>query len=261
MADFPDSIYNLREIENQPGVTYDAEKKSTIFAEDIEGIAGEVTAIETTLGTNPEGDFTNVKERLDSNSNDLDYLIDSPNLVAFATLGSQIKEICFRGDIPNNTMNLVDNQAFYVAVQSSRTQTFTGVAFCQTTQGVYTADQNCKVALYFYGGGYLTKVAECANDGTLWKNASNTFVKKAFTTPFVAQRGLYYIGILYNSSAQTTAPAIARQGQFQSSVFAGYDFTSNNKICGTVAGQNDLPTTQLLGSILGSTTLPWLALY
>lgn len=47
MADFPDNVYELRDIENLPGLTYDVDKKNAIFAEDIQGIADEVTAIET----------------------------------------------------------------------------------------------------------------------------------------------------------------------------------------------------------------------
>lgn len=49
MADFPDDIYSLREIQNLPGIEYNVDKKTAIFAEDIQGLADEITAIETYL--------------------------------------------------------------------------------------------------------------------------------------------------------------------------------------------------------------------
>ena len=49
MADFPDSIYSPRDIENKSGVSYVAAKKTVIFAEDVENLNNEVVAIEDFL--------------------------------------------------------------------------------------------------------------------------------------------------------------------------------------------------------------------
>lgn len=65
MADFPDNVYELRDIENLPGLTYDPDKKNAVFAEDIQGIADEVTAIETALGT----DLSEVQDMIDASIN------------------------------------------------------------------------------------------------------------------------------------------------------------------------------------------------
>lgn len=46
MADFPDTVFNLRDIENLPGITYDATNKKALYAEDLQNIAAEITAIE-----------------------------------------------------------------------------------------------------------------------------------------------------------------------------------------------------------------------
>lgn len=46
MADFPDTVFNLRDIENLPGITYDADNKKALFAEDLQNIAAEISAIE-----------------------------------------------------------------------------------------------------------------------------------------------------------------------------------------------------------------------
>lgn len=47
MADFPDTIFTQRELENLPGIEYDADKKKVIFAEDLQALGDEITAIET----------------------------------------------------------------------------------------------------------------------------------------------------------------------------------------------------------------------
>lgn len=66
MSDYPTSIYDQRVIENVPGVVYDAAKKTRIFAEDVQEMGDEITAIETTLGTNPQGAFSDVDARLNA---------------------------------------------------------------------------------------------------------------------------------------------------------------------------------------------------
>lgn len=49
MADYPDSVFSPRDKENKSGVVYDADKKTVIFAEDIEKIDAEIVAIEEDL--------------------------------------------------------------------------------------------------------------------------------------------------------------------------------------------------------------------
>ena len=61
MAKYPNEIYEPRPKENRSGVTYDPNKKTVIFAEDIKALDDEVKAIETELGTNPRGNFDSVK--------------------------------------------------------------------------------------------------------------------------------------------------------------------------------------------------------
>lgn len=64
MSVFPGGIFSQRTLENVTGVVYDAAKKTKIFAEDLLGLGDEVTAIEETLGVNPQGDFDTVAERI-----------------------------------------------------------------------------------------------------------------------------------------------------------------------------------------------------
>lgn len=46
MADFPNDVYELRDLENIPGQEFDADKKTVVYAEDIAGLGAEITAIE-----------------------------------------------------------------------------------------------------------------------------------------------------------------------------------------------------------------------
>lgn len=64
MADFPTSIFSQRTLTNAPGQTFDPTKTTRLYAEDIQQLGDEVTAIETILGENPQGDYSTVSERI-----------------------------------------------------------------------------------------------------------------------------------------------------------------------------------------------------
>jgi len=66
MATFPSGIYSPRTKENKPGISYDADKTTVGYAEDVTKLDEEVVAIETELGTNPKGVWADVKARLDA---------------------------------------------------------------------------------------------------------------------------------------------------------------------------------------------------
>lgn len=61
MADFPTTIFTPRTTANQPGISYDPTKTKIQFAEDYSLPAAEIAAIETILGTNPQGAYATVK--------------------------------------------------------------------------------------------------------------------------------------------------------------------------------------------------------
>ncbi len=63
-ANYPGSVYSPRTKENKAGVVYDSAKKTIGYAEDVVKLDEEVVAIETELGTNPKGSFSDVKSRL-----------------------------------------------------------------------------------------------------------------------------------------------------------------------------------------------------
>lgn len=66
MADYPNTITDPRVVANKPGTEYDAAKTTRLFAEDHNGLADEIVAIETELGTNPKGEYDDVADFLNA---------------------------------------------------------------------------------------------------------------------------------------------------------------------------------------------------
>jgi hypothetical protein len=66
MADYPNAVYEPRTKENKTGVVYTPAKTTIGYAEDITKLDDEVVAIENELGTNPKGNFSDVKARLEA---------------------------------------------------------------------------------------------------------------------------------------------------------------------------------------------------
>jgi hypothetical protein len=52
MADFPDNIFAQRALANLPGLSFDPSKKQILYAEDMQMLGDEVSAIENALGAN-----------------------------------------------------------------------------------------------------------------------------------------------------------------------------------------------------------------
>jgi hypothetical protein len=138
--------------------------------------------------------------------------------------------------------------------------TITGVKFYQMTAGSYTADQTNQVGLYSYSGGTLTLVASSANNANLWTGTANTYITAAFSTPYVAAAGQYFVGFVYNSSAQTVAPAIRTAGSLDNSNLQTMDFTNSAKLYGRATG-NALPSSLLMSSLTEDSSRPWFAIY
>lgn len=170
----------------------------------------------------------------------------------YQALGSAIKAasvgINYQNDVALTTFTLTDGRCQYFAVWLDQAATITGVGFYQRTQGVYTADQTNQVGLYTYSGGTMTRVASSTNNGNLWKAASNTWVKEPFSSTYSASAGLYFIGFVYNSSAETTAPVISAGRAVNTSNEMTMDFTNSATISARKIGTS-LPATQTMATI------------
>lgn len=148
-----------------------------------------------------------------------------------------------------NTLTLTDAAFYAMAIFIPKDMTLTGVKFIQRAQGSYTADNNNRLGLYSYSAGTLTLVASCANDGNLWKGTADTLITVPFSSTYAASRGVYYVGFLYNNSAQTTAPSLVGFGAPSNFVFSSMDFTNSAKLCATLSAQTDLPASTTMAAL------------
>lgn len=139
--------------------------------------------------------------------------------------------------------------------------TITGVKFYQANTASYTGNNYNGVGLYSYSGGTLTLVASSTNAASFWINTINTWVTKAFSSPYSAPAGVYYIGMMYSFSSQTTAPQTIA-GSTANVGFATMDLTNSAKISAVSAtGQTVLPSSIAMSSINSTTNVPLIYLY
>jgi hypothetical protein len=160
------------------------------------------------------------------------------------------------------TLSMPDARMYVVAVWLSEARTITGVGWLQQTAGNYTADATNQIGLYTYSGGTLTLVASSTNDGDLWKGSANSMQKKAFSSTYSAQPGLYFIGMVYNSSAETTAPQIRRvTSAAPHPSFYNFDFTNSSKISGLIDAQSSLPGSIAMSTITTNSNMVYAFIY
>ena len=191
----------------------------------------------------------------------------SENVIrTYQALGSNIiAEACGfpYGKITTSATALTDGQITFIALDYFQTaRTVTGVLWYQSVLGNYTADNNNKIGLFSYSGGTLTLVASCANDGTLWKTfASNTVGSKAFSSPYSAAAGQYFVGYIYNQNTQITQPQLAGKANLLSTVVQTFNFTNSAKLVGFVSGQTDFPATQAMSGVTALINDIWIGVY
>jgi hypothetical protein len=136
---------------------------------------------------------------------------------------------------------LVDGSVRMFALELEKDTTLTGITFFQSVQGVFTADNNNKVGLYSVSGTTATLVASSANNANVFKGTSDSRVSENFTTPYAATAGLYYVVALWNTSANTTTPALFSVTGNTAQQFMG--LTNDLSLAYSVASQTDLPAT------------------
>jgi hypothetical protein len=157
----------------------------------------------------------------------------SPLLV---TTGNALADAAIRGDL----------------IYIEKNATINGVWFYLQTSGVFTGDQVNSIALYSISGGTATKIAETANDPTIWTGTANAWKNVAFATPVAVTKGDYYVTFLYNNSAQTTAPGLGG-GPALFNAAVGSLFPNSVRTSFTLAAQTTQPSTITLSSTSATT--------
>jgi hypothetical protein len=82
-----------------------------------------------------------------------------------------------------------------------------------------------------------------------------------FGGTYAAAAGVYFVGALYNSSAQAPAPTIASYTELINLQMAGLDFTNSAKISSTINVQTALTTPLAMSTLTGAVGVPWFGLY
>lgn len=174
-----------------------------------------------------------------------------------------IKAANFDPTFISTGQGLADGQIRAVPVYLPYSATITGVVWMVHTQGNYTADNSNQLGLYTSDGTNLTLVASSTSADDLWSaSAANTIKQTAFSSPYAASAGVYWIAALYNSSAQTTAPSLASRasgisGNQHDILMADTD----EFMCWALSSQASLPASQAWSGVTASGANPFLGLY
>ena len=168
-----------------------------------------------------------------------DYVQDSV-LSQYQAQGSNVKAFTAPPYVQNSAETLLDQMLVLSPLWLPEDETLTGVQFAQVTQGAYTADNENRIGLYTCDGTTFTLVASTPDDANLWKAPAGTIVSDPFSSTYAATRGLYYVGLLYSSSAESTAPQIATCGVL-SGGSKNFGMPSNNFSSHRLTLQTSLP--------------------
>jgi hypothetical protein len=156
--------------------------------------------------------------------------------------------------------SLANSQLRIIAVYVSSAQTLTGIDLDQQTAGNYTANNENRVGLYSVDltTGAATLVASSASSGTTWTGSGA--VRVAFSGTYSAAIGLYYIGLLYNESAQVTAPGF--NGLAAAAISkSSSDFTHSMFLQGTISTQTTLASSFNSSSVTKSGSFIYAGVY
>jgi hypothetical protein len=157
----------------------------------------------------------------------------SPLLV---TTGNALADAAIRGDL----------------VFIEKNGTINGVWFYLQTSGVFTGDQVNSIALYSISAGIGTKIAETANDPSIWTGTANSWKYVAFAAPVAVTKGDYYVTFLYNVSAATTAPGLGGGPALFNAAVSNL-FPNSVRTSFTLGAQSTQPATLTLSSTLATT--------
>lgn len=188
-------------------------------------------------------------------------LLISKSLNIYAALGSSIKGegLIDAGEIVTASNMQTSGTVYFVPIYLPAATTITGFKWVQNTAGNYTAGSYNGGGLYSYSGGTLTLVASSTDDGAIWTQASGTTGSKAFSTPYNAASGVYYLGVLWTSTATTTTPSLKSASGLSGST--GFDFANNARLYVQKTGQTSLPATIAMSTLTGNNVQYWFAVY
>lgn len=173
------------------------------------------------------------------------------NLKAYKLFGTTIKAMPVVNEYAYNGLAMTDRRAYWLLCYLAEPATLTGIRFNVSTAGAFTPDQYNGFGLYSVSGTTYTRVAFTDTCALAFKSTGAKSVPFAnavggAATPYAAQAGLYYIVVLYNNSAQVTAPSIHGTSVNEA---LNSSFPDSKEIAGYVNTQDVLPDSEVAGDI------------
>lgn len=152
-------------------------------------------------------------------------------------------------------------QQYIQAIRIRKSENIAGLKFLTAITGIFTASDENSVALYSYdGAGTINRVAISADDPNIWKQSTSGLSLAAFSSPYAATKGLYFMSILLNYSGQTAIPNLRITTAASSAGMIG-DFTNSAKLIATKTGVTAHPTSTTLSTFTQTGTRFWLSAY
>ena len=182
MATFPTAVFAPRTTENLPGVSYDPTQTKEVYAEDYSLPAAEIAAIETILGTNPQGVYATVKAWLTALAGAVSNAVTTDQTVGqtIGATGARLTKLWATDITVTNTIagttsgNLVSGGA--LGTPSSGTAThITGLPAAAVLAGTlgtgaYTIDTSLAVPQIFNADHAITASGNAATVTRAYRN-------------------------------------------------------------------------------------------
>jgi len=200
-----------------------------------------------------EFDFENVAGKINTKGKD-------GELYTWQKLGCTIKAKPIGMNLAGigDELALVNGRIYLVPVFLNRTTTIASLGFIVNTEGVFTADNENRLAVYEDQAGVLTRVGITPNSDSIF---TSTGAKTVNLTSSISLMGdkIYWIAILYNNSAQTVAPQIGGDAYSLPFSFRDSFLPVNTSASRFIAGAT-MPATITLSATTRSIEIPALFL-
>lgn len=175
--------------------------------------------------------------------------------------GASVVAETFPCDQITTSVNLSDGSFGLQAIYVDRSATISTIKWYCSVNANFTADNNNKVGLYSVNMAtkVATLVGSSASANLTWDQSVNTWTSRSLSVSVDLLPGWYYVGYLYNSSAQTTAPGTGGKTALVNA--AVNTLITDLPLAATLAAQTDLPSSVTLSATTASTSMRYFQIY
>ena len=253
---------------------------TTAMRTDIEALQDSVTAINSELDDVIEAseitaslDALYVQDSMKNKNGEIGHFVGStqyyPDISGSMTmpaywklLGSDVKAIPIGSELyVGGGITLADGEEFSMTYYLKDTTVITGARVTLSVQGAYTADNYNGIALYSNSTSGITLIDSTLNGaGDIWKAAAGATIDSTFASgPHTLAPGLYTVSVIYNQSAQTTAPVVIGRSTLITTT-QRFNFANDRKLTGRVTSRT-APANIVHSSISGYSYCVQVVLY